>query len=71
MSKFVIASMCNENMSINIDAYDTYKDAYSKMEKEYNEIVEGSEDMLQDNNIYEDSAYVISDYEYVWQIKEV
>ena len=69
MGKFVIASMCNENMSINIDAYDTYKDAYSKMEKEYNEVVEGSE--VQDNNIYEDSAYVISDYEYVWQIKEV
>lgn len=68
MKKYVLASVDGESMEVSINAYDTHEEAYAAMEQEYNQYAEN--EWCEDAEIYDNSAYAIAEYQYIWKIRE-
>ena len=74
MKKYILVSVFTETMNIEVDTFNTLNDAHSEMEKQYNEMLEDLKEQdlfIMDNEIDSNSALLVSDYEYYWDIKEI
>ena len=68
MKKYFLISVCSEDFQFGLKVFDTHKEAYEQMEFEYINAVE--DDYPMHEGISDNSAYVVGNYEYKWEIRE-
>lgn len=83
MKKYILTSVCEENLEVSVEGvFDTHKEAYAKMKKDYEDEFEGNceededirEELEDSSDLSEDSAMLgwgVLDFAISWEIHEI